>query len=142
MNNNIEEVLDEAGIMYQTLNVKKEDDQNEDVNTYFINLSINNELIYGGIVEGHADKHVTIIFFSSVIHLENKLGHLKILEIINNFNKACRYGNFVYDDGDITYSLSVPVISGEKISKSVFEYYFSRCLSTVKEAFGELQNES
>lgn len=140
MNKNIREVLNEAGILYQTSNMRKEKPET-DMDAYFINLSINNEIIHGGIVEDDADKHVTIIFFASARKVEKKTGYLKLLELINDLNKECRYGNFVYDDEEITYSLSIPVISSDKISKYEFKYYFDRCLSTVKEAFGDIQDE-
>ncbi len=139
----IKEVLDEAGIIYQSINLPKEERKNDvTLEAYLINLSINNMIVSGGIIEGNMDNHVTILFFDNIKSIEEKYGLLKVYEIINRFNQSCRYGNFVYDDGDITYSLAIPVIERKKISKTVFKYYFERCLSTVKDAFGELQNES
>ena len=139
----IKEVLDEAGIIYQSINLSKEEKRRDaSVDAYLINLSISTMIVTGGIIEGDMDNHVTILFFGDIRPFKEKYGILKTYEIINRFNQSCRYGNFVYDDGDITYSLSIPIIERKELSKSVFKYYFDRCLSTVKDAFGELQNES
>ncbi len=135
----IKEVLDESGIIYQNLNMAKQERKKEVIlETYLINLSINNAIVSGGIVEGSRDNHVTILFYYSAKVIEEKYGVLKVFEIVNHFNQSCRYGNFVYEDGDITYSLAIPVIERKRISKAVFKYYFDRCLSTVKDAFEEI----
>ena len=140
---NIKEVLDEAGIIYQSLNLPKKDKSKEvKLEAYLINLSINNAIISGGIVNGKWDKPVMILFYYNIKYIEERDGLLKVYEIINRFNQSCRYGSFTYDDGDIMYSLTIPIIERERISKEVFKYYFDRCLAIVKESFEELQNES
>lgn len=136
----IKEVLDEAGIIYQNIKLPRKESEIMS-EAYLIKLSVNNMIVSGGIIEGNMENHVTILFYDNIKSIEEKYGREKVYEIINRFNQICRYGNFVYDDGDITYSLAIPIIDRKKISKSVFKFYFDRCLSTVKDAFGELQDE-
>ena len=137
MNNNISQVLDDTGIIYTTLNLEQEE-KNEDrqINTYFIKLLIQNNVISGGIKED--DKMVTVLFFDNIAEYEEKIGCLQVLEIINELNQTCKFGNFTYEDKDITYSLFIPKVETNEISKAVFKYYFEYCLSTVKDSFEEV----
>lgn len=142
MSTSIREVLDEAGIIYRNLNLDKEEENEEtEINTYLIKLLINNVMVSGGIAENNKNKMITILFFYNIAEYEEEVGELKILQIINELNQVCKFGNFTYESKDITFSFFLPIIGSEEISKSVFEYYFKNCLSVVKDAFEEIFDE-
>lgn len=137
----IKNVLDELGVIYR-LEINK---MNHDVtiDTYFINLIVDNNIINGGILDGGApdDKHISIMFYFANVTRNGEIEENEILKKVNELNQECKYGNFIFDeDGDIVYSLAVPAIETEQVDREVFKFYFDSVILIIKSVVKDIVN--
>lgn len=123
----IKQVLSELEISYKEKVIELEGSK---FDSYIVMLSKGDRTIIGGIIDksentDESERCVNLLFF---MHRELLKRKDDIGDVVNSLNMGCRYGGFTYDERDINYYLSIPVIKGKGISHDVFLFYIEQVI--------------